>query len=482
MLRSTFKTAAAGALLLASATAQFIPTGSVVVLRVGDPNGITLSNSAQPVFLDVFDPQTNALTNTIEIPNSASTPPVTTPSFTQSGFSFTEGCLNVSADNRYLVLAGYDSAVGGSAPSNASALLATRIVCTVDTLTGAIDTSTQLIDAFDGNTFRGAASEDGLNFWVSGSGGTSGSVRYAALGATTSTDIVSSPANGRWVGIHKGQLYMTSASTGASAQGVLQVGDGLPTSLVGQAVQLPGFPLTQQIADGAPHGFWFADDQTVYVADDSGFAGGGAICGIQKWTESGGTWTRQYNIQTGTGNCAVGVTGIVRNGVAEIWFTDAAAGFANDLYKVVDTGPTATPVLVAAQPANSDYRGVAVVGSTIVTTPGSCSAARLDVTASGLLGTTVSSRVRNTLGFPAINVSLTPAGLTLGTCGCTILYDVGFFVFGGDLTFTLPAAPSLSGSVVNLQGLDMFDFTTGCPQIVPGLPLATTDGKSILLF
>jgi len=481
MFRSFLQISAASAFLLASATAQFIPTGSVVVLRCGDPNGLTLSTDAHPVFLDVYDSQTNALTNTIEIPSSASTPPAT-PSFSQTGFSFTEGGLSLSADNRYLVLAGYDRAIGASDPSDEAAQTTPRVVCTVDTLTGIIDTSTQLIDAFDAGTFRGATSDDGVNFWVSGSGGATGSVRYATQGATTSLDIVTSPANGRWIDIHKGQLYMTSASTGASAQGVLQIGAGLPTSLVGQATVLNGFPLTQSIGDGAPHGFWFADDQTLYVADDSGFAGGGAICGIQKWTESGGTWTRQYVIQTGPGNCAVGIDGIVRNGVAEIWFTDAAPGFANDLYKLIDTGPNATPVFVAAQPTNSDYRGVAVVGSTIITTPASCGTVRLDVTASGLLGTTISSRVTGANGFAFTNASLVTIGLPLTNCGCTLLYDVGFLAASADLTINIPSNPSLSGGLLNLQGIDLFDFSTGCGPIVPGLPLSTTDGKSILLF
>jgi hypothetical protein len=481
MIRSTTKFLAASALLIASAAAQVIPTGSVVVLRCGDPNGLTLSGDAHPVFLDVFDSQTNALLNTIEIPSSASNPPAT-PSFSQNGFSFSEGCLSLSADNRYLVLAGYDRAIGASDPASESALTTPRIVCTVDTLTGAIDTSTQLTDAFDQATFRGATSDDGQRFWVSGNGGGGGSVRFvASIGDSTSTDIVQGPSNGRWIGIHKGQLYMSSASTSASAQGVLQVGTGLETQLT-TATILNGFPLTQQIADGAPHGFWFADDQTLYVADDSGFAGG-TNCGVQKWTESGGTWTRQYVLTTGPGNCAVGISGIVRDGVAEIWFTDAAAtGFSNTLYKVVDTGPNATPVLVATEPANSDFRGVQVIGSTIVTTPGGCGTAELAVTASGLVGTNIYSRVSNTNGFAFTNISFTPVGLPLQNCGCTVLYDLGFLAGQADLTITLPNNPALSGQVVNIQGIDLFDTVTGCAPIVNGLPLSTTDGKSVLIF
>lgn len=94
MIRSIPTTVAAGALLVASAAAQAIPTGSVVVLRVGDPNGIALSSDAQPVYLDIFDSQSNTLINSIEIPNSASTPPAS-PSFCQSGFSFTEGGMTL---------------------------------------------------------------------------------------------------------------------------------------------------------------------------------------------------------------------------------------------------------------------------------------------------------------------------------------------------------------------------------------------------
>ncbi|MCK5940642.1 MAG: hypothetical protein KAI24_01635 [Planctomycetes bacterium] len=479
MMRSTLSLLAASALLLTNATAQVIPTGSVVVLRVGDPSGLPLSSDAHPVFLDVYDSQTNALLSTIAIPNSTSTPPAT-PSFCQTGFSFTEGCLTLSADNRYLVLAGYDRQIGLSDPGNEAAATTPRVVCTVDTLTGFVDASTQLTDAFDAATFRAAISEDGSQFWVSGNGGGGGSVRYATAGATTSIDIVQGPSNGRWLGIHKGQLYMSAASTSASAQGVLQVGDGLPTSLVGAATVLNGFPLTQSIADGAPHDFWFADDQTLYVADDSGFAGG-QFCGVQKWTESGGLWTRQYVITTGPGNCAVGLSGIVRNGVPEIWFTDAA-GTANSLYKVVDTGPNSVPTLVANEPANSDYRGVVVVGSTIVTTGGACSSARLDVTASGLLGTDIQVRISNHGGFPFINVSFTPLGLPLANCGCTALYDIGYLGGQTDLTLPIPSNPALSGQVVNFQGIDLFDPNTTCSPVVPGLTLSTTDGKSVLLF
>jgi hypothetical protein len=36
---------------------------------------------------------------------------------------------------------------------------------------------------------------------------------------------------------------------------------------------------------------WFKDANTLYIADDGSAASGG---GIQKWTQSGGTWSLAY--------------------------------------------------------------------------------------------------------------------------------------------------------------------------------------------
>ena len=474
MTRHTLLTLAATALLTSTAAAQFFTPGNAVVLRVGDP-AITLGSIAAPIFLDEWDTNTNTLVQSLAIPNSSTG---ATPSTTQRGYSSSEGCLTLSSDGRYLILAGYDRAVGATDPGAEPAISTNRVIVRVDTLTGFIDSSTALTDAYASSTFRGATSVDGQSFWMSGNNA-NGSIRYATLGATTSTDISISPTNMRWIDTYKGQLYATSASTGALAQGVMEIGAGLPTTPGQTATVLPGFPINGVFSDGAPYDFWFADDNTLYVADG---AFTGSNCGVQKWTLAGGTWTRQYTIVVGATECIRGLSGVVRNGVAEIWFTAEPSGFVTSLYKVVDTGPTATPVLINTEAPETDYRGVRVIPSVITTASAGCGSSSLTMTGSGLIGTSIDVDMTNAQGFPFVNYSFVPLGLPLSNCGCTIAYDLGVLVASASSTLPIPSNPVLLGTVVNVQGFDLFDPTSSCIGPVPGLAMSTTDGLSILIY
>lgn len=478
MMRSSLLSLGAVALLATTASAQFFTPGNVVVLRVGEPTA-TLGSTAAKVFLDEWDTSTNTLVQSLEIPNSSTG---AVPSFTQRGYSSSEGCLNVSADGRYLVLAGYDSPVGSPAPNAQPSNTTNRVVAVVDTLTGLVDTSTRLLDAFSGGTFRGVASTDGTEFWLSGSS-TTGACRYTTLGATSSQDLYTSPTNTRWIGIYKGQLYTTTASTGALLQGILQVGTGLPTTAGQVPTLLPGFPTSGVFADSAPYDFWFADSNTVYVADSASNATVGWNCagGIQKWTLSAGTWTKQYTISGFGADCIRGLTGLRRNGQTEIWFTAEPNGFTTSLFKVVDTGATSMPVMITTEAAQTDIRGVRVIGTTHNRIPGGCGTSSLDVTASGLTGTDIEVEMKNASGFPLINVSFQPLGLPLGNCTCTILFDLGVLT-GASLTLPIPNNPSLFGTTVSFQGIDAFDPTTTCASPVPGLPFSTTDGVQISIY
>jgi len=474
MIRLTLISAVAAAVFTSTATAQFFTPGNVVVLRVGDPT-LTLGSTAAPIFLDEWDTTTNTLVQSLAIPNSSTG---ATPSVTQRGYSSSEGNLTMSADGRYLILGGYDRAVGATDPGAEPAISTNRVIARIDTLTGFIDTSTTLTDAYDASTFRGVASIDGSEFWTSGNSG-SGSIRYATLGATTSIDISSSPTNMRWIDTHKGQLYATSASTGAFAQGVMEIGTGLPTTPGQTATVLPGFPINGVFSDGAPYDFWFADDNTLYVAD-AAFTG--SNCGVQKWTLAGGTWTRQYTIVIGNTECVRGLSGLVRNGVPEIWFTAEPSGFITSLYKVLDTGPNSTPVLINTEAAETDYRGVRVIRSVITTANAGCGNSSLMMTGSGLNGTEIEVDMVNAQGFPFVNYSLTPLGLPLSGCGCIIAYDLGVLVGAASSSFLIPANPAVIGTFVNVQGFDLFDPTSTCVSPVPGLPISTTDGLSILIY
>ena len=474
MIRSILTSLATAALLSSAATAQLFTPGNVVVLRVGDP-ALTLSSSAAPVFIDEWDTATNTLVQSLEIPNSQTG---AVPSFAQRGFSSSEGGLTVSADGRYLVLAGYDRAIGASDPGAEPATVSNRVIATVDILTGLIDTTTALTDAYDSSTFRCATSLDGSSFWLGGNSGNA-SVRYATLGATSSLDLATSPSNVRWIDNYKGQLYITSASTGSLSQGVLEVGTGMPTTALQTTTLLPGFPTAGVFNDGAPYDFWFANDSTLYVAD-SAFLG--SNCGVQKWTLAAGTWTRQYTIVVGATECIRGLSGIVRDGVAEIWFTAEPSGFVTSLYKVVDTGAGSTPVLIQTEAPQTDYRGVRVIPSFKNTSLAACGSSSLQVTGPGLVGTNIDVSMQNATGFPFINFSIAPLGLPLPNCSCNILFDLGVLIGSASTSLPIPNNPALFGVPLYIQGFDLFDPTSSCISPVPGIPMTTTDGISITLF
>ena len=474
MTRSIFSFLVAGALLATTATAQFFTPGNVVVLRVGDP-ALTLSGAAAPVFLDEWNTTTNTLVQSLEIPNSQTN---AMPSFAQRGFSSSEGGLTVSADGRYLIVAGYDRMIGSTDPSAELSATTNRVIARVDILTGLIDTSTALIDAYDATTFRCATSLDGSSFWLSGTSST-GSVRYATLGATSSQDIASSPSNVRWIDNHKGQLYITSASTGSSSQGVIEVGTGMPTTVGQTTTLLPGFPTAGVFNDGAPYDFWFANDTTLYVADSAYL---GTNCGVQKWELAGGTWTRTYTIVVNATECIRGLSGVLRDGVAEIWFTAEPSGFITSLYKVVDTGVGSVPTLIQTEAPETDYRGVRVIPAFRATQAGGCGSSSLQVTGPCLLGTNIEVDMLNASGFPFVNYSVTTLGLPLPNCGCVLLYDLGVLVGSASSALAVPNNPALFGAVLYLQGFDLFDVGSSCTSPVPAIPMSTTDGIAITIY
>src|SRR5207237_5167082 len=163
---------------------------------------------------------------------------------------------------------------------------------------GNVDTTTALTAAISGGNPRGATSTNGTDLWISGTS-SGGGVRYAALGATTSTSLSTTPTNLRALGVYNGQLYVSSQS---GAFRLATVGTGTPTTSGQTITNLPGFPT----ATGSPYAFFFADlnagvagVDTVYVADDGGT--------IQKYSLVSGSWTANGTIALSN---VRGITGV----------------------------------------------------------------------------------------------------------------------------------------------------------------------------
>jgi hypothetical protein len=181
--------------------------------------------------------------------------------------------------------------------------------------------------------------------------------------------------NPRRLEIDNGQLYVSSAASGIF--GVATVGSGTPTGASGVAI-LPGMPTT---TGPSPVDFWFADANTLYVADDRTSASGG----LQKWTFDGSNWSLAYTKNIDTTNDTFdnglrGLTGSVgTDGTVTMFGTSTfgTAGGANFLVGISDSLANTNPANVivnslassasipGAGGANTNFRGLEDIGVSI---------------------------------------------------------------------------------------------------------------------
>jgi hypothetical protein len=252
-------------------------------------------------------------------------------------------------------MGGYGAVPGTAGVATAAPTTVPRVIGRIS-LSGTIDITTSLTDAYNGSNIRSAVSTDGINIWTSGNGGSglgsSAAARYTTLGNSTSTQLNPTTSNLRVLNLFNGQLY-TSSSTGTNL-GISTVGTGVPTTTGQVLTLLPGFPTA---GTHSSYDFWFKDTSTLYVADDSAVASGG---GIQKWTLSAGTWTLAYTLlNNGTTTTGVrGLAGMVDGSGNTVLFGTTSASSANALISVTDSGAGATATTLATAPANEAFRGV----------------------------------------------------------------------------------------------------------------------------
>jgi len=323
-------------------------TNSVQIVRVGD-GSTALSPAAAAVSLEERFVSDGALVptghNPLALPTAASGGNA---QLTLSGTGTSEGALALSADGHYVTLAGYDAAVGTTNVAFSTSATVNRIAGRVGA-SGTIDTSTRINALISGTPARGAATDDGTRFWVSGA--TNGVV-YIPVGATGGTSILATPANVRVVDIAGGQLY-GSASSGAFTN-VFTIGTGLPTTSGTTATSLPGMPTTV----ASPYGYAFVGSNVLYVADDRAIASGG---GVQKWTLAGATWSLATTFNSGIAAGTRGVAAVMTGSTTTVIATVAAAS-ANTVVTFIDDGLNLNPsaTVIATAPTNTVYRGVAL--------------------------------------------------------------------------------------------------------------------------
>ncbi|HXI55714.1 MAG TPA: hypothetical protein VNO55_06625, partial [Polyangia bacterium] len=346
-----------------NATPACVPAFAVV--RVGDP-ATAPTSAATPVIVEI-----RAQSDGATIGNPISMPIATSGAnkmLTLSGTGDSEGGLALSGDGRYLTLGGYVASVGTLSVKGTAATTNPRVVARIDAAVPAnVDTSTTLgVIAFTKDNFRSVVTNDGTQFWAAGNGdkGPNKGVFYSSpIGATaTTTQIVVDSGSTRDCEIANGQLFCTAANT--PFNNVFQVGTNLPTTLqpLSALVSTPGMPTTDSTV--SPFAFAWVGN-VLYVADERAPPTGG----VQKWTFNGSSWTLSgtFNVGLPATTGAVGLTADNSGGSTVLIVTSKATATTspNTILRYVDDGivdpASATATLLSTAPANTFYRGVALV-------------------------------------------------------------------------------------------------------------------------
>jgi len=383
--------------------------GNIVVSRISTTSTF-VSNQAYQVNVDEYTTG-GTLVQTLAMPTTTSGANYRL-TMTQSATS--EGFLTRSTDGRYLTIAGYDAAIGtGSLPTTSSiARVLGRVAAN-----GAIDTRTG--QAFGTATNpRSAVTFDGDKLWLAYA--TQGSY-YFPLAGGAGVQVNSSALNSRVANIFNNQLYVSIAAN------ISAVGAGLPENSSG----VPTLGLTGVLSG---YDFYFANANTLYVADD------GASTGIRKFTYNGATWTARYTINSGlTGSNAT-------RALAGVWTSDTNVRLytvhSDNTVRWVDDNPTLTSnpnnpfTTIATGNSTNTFRGVEFSIFPANTAP------TLTVPANATINEFQSYSASATATDPDAGQTLTfskvagPAALTV-SAGGAIAWTPGELDGGGSYTVTV---------------------------------------------
>ena len=275
-----------------SSGAQTFGNGNIVVVRIGAGTTPMAAGTAQPVFLDEYNPcgefiRSIPLPVTVSGSNRRLTLPPASP-------DYSEGFISLSEDGQYLALGGYDAATGTASVTSSTSATVNRVVGIIDFASN-VNTSTAFSNRFSTVSIRSAV-VDGSNVWAAGG---NGGIVYAAIGSTGATNTLISSTTGRCLNIHDGQLYATSTATNLR---MARVGSGLPNSTGQTMTNLPGYATT----GGNPLQFYMAalnGSDTVnvlYIADNGQLKKFSLVSG--NWTANGvlGATSDKFRGLTGT--------------------------------------------------------------------------------------------------------------------------------------------------------------------------------------
>jgi hypothetical protein len=326
--------------------------GNIVLVRLG--NGSTsYAGVSAPVFLDEITPA-GALVQSIALPTADNGANFKiTANFNRGAFSF----LTRSSDKQYLAFVGFNADPGVVVVNLAQSTRA-RTIARID-YNGTINTSTSMpgSDFATGSSPLCSITDDGSRFWTTHDGATGG-IRYSAIGATSTSNILTSSSVST-VNVDNNQLYCTAGRKPSIVSG------GLPTAGPQTATAFPGIPA----GVGSSIQFFMADinpgipgNDVLYLTDSDG--------GLYKYSLVGSTWVSNGII--GDFDLYRGITGVVNGSTVTLYSTrmidDNVSSGGGELVKIIDNtgynpGPNTfnpTPTILRTAVALTAFRGVAL--------------------------------------------------------------------------------------------------------------------------
>ncbi len=390
--------------------AAFTPGNLVISISGdGDGSGSYGDNQAGPITLEQIT-TTGTIVSQLVLPQTTTVNANGVTEYAISGEygSSSEGSLELSADGHSLTIAGYGVNAqafnqGGAAVYGTAALAQStsiqggqytavaRVIADINA-NGVVDTSTALYNVFNTNNPRSVVTVNGSSFYISGQGvkgDTTQGVFYALDGASSATAI-NTATDTRTAEIYDGQLYVsadsTQGATNISDYGALPTSATTPTVLNGLNTSVALTAATANTVNTAdigqsvylsPESFFFANADTLYVADGGDPKNGGlGDGGLQKWVDVNGTWTLEYTLSAGLNlvpdtassgtSGLIGLTGEVNsNGTVTLYATNETLtdlgqtyvyGITDSLSSTTGAGESFTEVMAASPGEN--IRGI----------------------------------------------------------------------------------------------------------------------------
>jgi autotransporter passenger strand-loop-strand repeat protein len=486
----------------------------------GDDSGTYGDNQASPIVLREVT-TTGTIVGDMVLPQATTTTDGVTENAISGEYgSSSEGTLQLSADGQSLVIMGYGvnaqtfNAGGANVYGDAALAQSTsvpgapftpvaRVVADIS-YNGTVDTSTALYNIANTNNPRSVATVNGTTFYIAGQGvkgDTTQGVFLAHDGASTATAIDTS-TDARTAEIINGVLYVSRDSTQGvgGTSSIESYGTTLPTTAT-TGTPLAGIDGTITLTEAqentvnasavgttvhlSPENYFFADADTLYVADGGDPKEGGlGDGGLQKWVFNGSTWNLEYTLSDGLGlvpdsatsgtTGLIGLTGTVVGGVVELFATNSTLGDTDQtyLYGITDTLASTTGagesfvVLETAAP-DTNIRGVSFAPTASATTPTATTVASgftstgITVTSGGAItilngGTAVNTTVLSG-GSETVSSGGVDSGSEIALGGSElVLGSATGDTIGGVQTVSFGTAVVSNETVVNGGSLDLF--------------------------